>query len=367
MGTIITRKRKDGSPSYTAQLVKKQKGVIIWRQAQTFSKKREAQAWIDFKETELRKPGALDTLNKTDTTLADTIGLYLKEHPSLGKTKIHALNLIKAFPIALMKNGAIRSADIVRLADEMAENGRKPQTIGGYISLLSSVFRDAKPAWNIDLDYGEMQAAQKTLARLKKVTVSEHRERRPTLAELDKLMQFFTERHQLYPSATPMQIILPFAIFSTRRQEEITKLAWADLDEEGGRVLVRQMKHPGAKKRNDTWVELPPEAMRIVQAQPREGTRIFPSTTGGIGRSFTRATYLLGINTPAMPDAERLVFHDLRHEGVSRLFEMGRTIPLAASVSGHRSWQSLQRYAQIRQTGDKFENWPWLNKIAPAP
>jgi hypothetical protein len=40
-----------------------------------------------------------------------------------------------------------------------------------------------------------------------------------------------------------------------------------------------------------------------------------------------------------------LHFHDLRHEGISRLFEMGRTIPQAASVSGHRSWASLQRYS----------------------
>jgi hypothetical protein len=31
-----------------------------------------------------------------------------------------------------------------------------------------------------------------------------------------------------------------------------------------------------------------------------------------------------------------LHFHDLHHEGVSRLFEMGETIPHVAAVSGHR-------------------------------
>ena len=45
--------------------------------------------------------------------------------------------------------------------------------------------------------------------------------------------------------------------------------------------------------------------------------------------------------------------------GLSRLFEMGKTIPQAASVSGHRSWQSLQRYTHLRQTGDKYEHWQW--------
>ena len=58
--------------------------------------------------------------------------------------------------------------------------------------------------------------------------------------------------------------------------------------------------------------------------------------------------------------------HDLRHDGVSRLFEMGLSIPRAASVSGHRSWQSLKRYTHIRQAGDKYENWQWLERICPA-
>jgi hypothetical protein len=52
------------------------------------------------------------------------------------------------------------------------------------------------------------------------------------------------------PSSTPMQKIIAFAIFATPRQEEITTLAWKDL--EPGRVMVREMKHPGDKIGNDT-------------------------------------------------------------------------------------------------------------------
>jgi integrase len=69
------------------------------------------------------------------------------------------------------------------------------------------------------------------------------------------------------------------------------------------------------------------------------------------GYSPTRTCKLLAIDD--------LHFHDLRHEGVSRLFEMGRTIPQVASVSGHRSWQSLQRYKHLRQVGDKYTGWKW--------
>jgi integrase len=85
---------------------------------------------------------------------------------------------------------------------------------------------------------------------------------------------------------------------------------------------------------------------------PRTHTEIFPFSAESISAAFTRACQLLGI--------ENLHFHDLRHEGISLLFEMGKTIPQAAAVSGHRSWTSLQRYSHIRQMGDKFAGWKWL-------
>lgn len=59
---------------------------------------------------------------------------------------------------------------------------------------------------------------------------------------------------------------------------------------------------------------------------------------------------------------------DLRHEGVSRLFEMGMNIPHAAAVSGHRSWTSLKRYTHLRDHGDKYAGWKWLPVVtSPLP
>ena len=56
------------------------------------------------------------------------------------------------------------------------------------------------------------------------------RSRRPTLEELDRLMEHFGRVQQHRPSSIPMQKIVAFAIFSTRRQEEITLLQWNDLE-----------------------------------------------------------------------------------------------------------------------------------------
>jgi integrase len=151
-------------------------------------------------------------------------------------------------------------------------------------------------------------------------------------------MRHFVEIQARAPRSTLMHMIVPFALFSTRRQEEITRISWADLDEEHSRVLVRDMKNPGQKIGNDVWVDSPPEALAIVKAMPRTDARIFPYSTDAISAALTRACLLLGITTDRMPDEKRPHFHDLRHEGISHLFEMGRSIPQVATVSGHRSW-----------------------------
>jgi integrase len=68
--------------------------------------------------------------------------------------------------------------------------------------------------------------------------------------------------------------------------------------------------------------------------------RIYPFCEGTVSQAFTKACRYCGI--------EDLVFHDLRHEAISRLFEAGYSIPEVALVSGHKSWKHLQRYTQIR-------------------
>lgn len=119
--------------------------------------------------------------------------------------------------------------------------------------------------------------------------------------------------------------------------------------------LVPDIKHPGQKEGNDVLCETPPEALRAMNLQPHRKGKIFPYNADTVSTRFTRACKFLAI--------EDLHFHDLRHEAASRLFEMGKTIPQAAAVSGHRSSQSLQRYTHLRKTGDKFEGWKGWERL----
>lgn len=330
---------------YRAQIILKRKGVIIYRQAQTFDRQQAAKAWLARRESELAKPGALD--KKEDPPLRDVIDRYLNEsEKKIGKTKAQVLRSIKTYDLAEMKCSEIKSEDILAFAKTL---NAQPQTRQNYLSHLSAIFTIAKPAWGYPLDQDVMKSAMVVSRRLGVTGKGKSRDRRPTLAELDLLMEHFGAKRA---NSIPMQRVVAFAIFSTRRQEEITRITYSDYAPHHARVMVRDMKHPGEKEGNDTWCDLPPEAVAIINAMPKRSAEIFPYSTDAISTAFTRACKLLGI--------EDLHFHDLRHEGISRLFEMGNTIPQVAAVSAHRSWTSLKRYSHIRQTGDKYAGWKWL-------
>jgi integrase len=350
MGTIVQRKRKDGSTGYTAQILVKRRGAIVHREAQTFDRKQAAKAWLSRRETELREPGALE--KPDDPLLGEVIDRYIEEsRKKIGRTKAQVLRTIKKHDIVELPCSKIKSTDIMAFAQALPV---QPQTVQNYLSHLAAVFAVAKPAWGYPLDRQAIKDAQVVAKRLGVISKSKSRDRRPTLDELDKLMNHFGVVKARRPRSAPMQKIVVFALFSTRRLEEITRIMWDDYDKD--RVLVRDMKHPGDKEGNDTWVELPPEAAAVIDSMAKTAPEIFPFTTDAIGAAFTRACQVLGIDD--------LVLHDLRHEGISRLFELGKTIPQVAAVSGHRSWQSLKRYTHLRQTGDKYQIWKWKEPAA---
>jgi integrase len=51
----------------------------------------------------------------------------------------------------------------------------------------------------------------------------------PTVDEMDRIMQYLLESHE-YRGALPMHLIVGFGLFSARRQGEILRLRWADLE-----------------------------------------------------------------------------------------------------------------------------------------
>ncbi|AUM69194.1 tyrosine-type recombinase/integrase [Pseudomonas fluorescens] len=361
MGTITSRKRKDNSTAYTAQIRINRDGKTVYQESQTFDRKQVAQAWIKRRETELAAPGAIERANRKGVTIKKMIDQYLDEYEKirpLGKTKRATLTAIKETWLGEVDDSALNSQKLVEFAQwrMSAEGGGvQAQTVGNDLSHLSAVLSVARPAWGYEVDALAMPDARRVLRKLGMVTKSRERNRRPSLEELDQLMEYFYEMEARGNSSIPMPKLIAFALFSTRRQEEITRIRWEDLDESRQAVLVRDMKNPGQKIGNDVWCLLPDEAWAILHTMPKAEREIFPYNAKSVSASFTRACKMLGI--------EDLHYHDLRHEGVSRLFEMDWDIPRVSSVSGHRDWNSLRRYTHLRGRGDRYSGWQHLEKI----
>lgn len=137
-----------------------------------------------------------------------------------------------------------------------------------------------------------------------------------------------------------MRDVIMFALQTAMRREEITRLLWSDIDHDRKLILIRDRKDPRDKVGNHQWVPLLGTSYQLICEQEHHGDRPFPYTPEKISDHFKLICDALGI--------QNLRFHDLRHEAISRLFEMGFTVEQVALVSGHKDWRNLRRYTQLR-------------------
>lgn len=360
MATFRERTLKSGKTSVLAQITRR---GHMQPESRTFDNRKKAEAWAKKREKEIDTDIAagrkVQRRGVKKVTLGDAIDRYITESMrEIGKTKAQVLRTIREeYDIADMPCDQIESHNIVAFVKDLHKRPglTSSATALNYLSHLSAVFATARPLWNYPLDAQAMKDAQKVCVTMGFTSKSEGRDRRPSLEELNQLMTYFERATAANPRTMPMHKVLAFAIFSTRRQAEICRITWDDYEPQHQRILVRKMKNPGEKGGVDTWVELPDPCCAIIEAMPQKKAEIFPFNSDTVSRRFTEACKFLGIDD--------LHFHDMRHEGTSRLFEMGRTVPQAASVTGHKSWKSLEGYTHIRQQGDRYEGWPWIEKV----
>ena len=353
MATITSRKRKDGM-RYTAVIRLRRNGKVVHSETETFSKKSLAKDWAARRESELKLPGALEQARYEDVTIKQVLEWYRDDfdgESKFGRSKLSHINFLISHPTFSELDAIdLRPGQLVAHIAERRRQGVGASTANNDIIWLRNAFRAVRIARDVPLDLQVIDDASFLCRKEKLVAKSSQRYRRPSLDELEALLSFFNGRDGR--ATIPMVEITLFALFSSRRQEEICRIQWADLDKENRRVLVRKMKHP--REKTDTWVFLTEAAWQIIQRQPKTSNEIFPYNGKSISAAFTRACQFLEIDD--------LRFHDLRHECTSWLFEMGWDIPRVSGVTGHKSWSSLQRYTHLRELGtkDKYSGWRWL-------
>ena len=131
----------------------------------------------------------------------------------------------------------------------------------------------------------------------------------------------------------------------------------AALAQQGERKNCPQPEICGSKECEfcrDTAAPQAQQPVAFFPPLPRSKGFIMPYNPGSVGTAIYRICQLIGI--------EDLHWHDLRREGVGRLFEAGLDIPRVAMVSGHQSWAPLRRYTHLKP-GDVVARMTELEKL----
>lgn len=316
-----------------------------------FKTKQEAQRWARKVEHELderkRTPRGLSV------TIADMVDAYVEHTARMGRSKRWGMDKIRA------ELGHLRLEELDRQAVQnyiakREKEGAGPTTLQYDFSYLGTLLKYGGALVDADEAAGmarlRLESVRSSFRHSGRLRKSRERTRRPTQEELEKIAGWFARRHF---SAIEMFDITLLAICTCLRRGEIVSLRWEDFDPETRTIIVRDRKHPMMKQGNDDRLPLltgvvkwrgedvDPVAIihRARSAYLKQG-RIYPYSPYTIGHAFAAAARACKI--------QDLHFHDLRHDGVSRLFEAGFDIPEVALVSGHRTWKNLARYTHLR-------------------
>ncbi|PMR78495.1 site-specific integrase [Halomonas urumqiensis] len=327
-----------------AQIRIARRGQPDYSESRTFPRKAMAEEWSKRRELELNTPGGILSAQWRGITLQNAMDRYLHEFAQdAGRSKRATIEQLQRFPIARVQITALTSQQIIEHAVMRRNSGILPATINQDIVWLGIILKTAVAAWKTPVDLAEFEAAKLLLKSKGLIGKSKSRDRRPSAEEIERIRAYFQRSQRIRPSAIiPMEDIMGFAIATSRRQEEITRLLWSDLDEKSMTCWVRDAKHPRQKWGNHKRFKLSHEAMAIIRRQPRaQGEeRIFPYHGKSIGTRWRAACAACGI--------EDLRFHDLRHEATSQLFEAGYEIVEVQQFTLHESWDVLKRYTHLR-------------------
>ncbi len=328
--------------------------------SETFLRRDDAHRWARQAETRVDQGMAP---NKSSISrlknFSNLIDLHIADMCEVGKPPLRS----KAATLETLKRdlgkeriGQLDRQKLIDYGKMRAEQGAGPVTLGIDIGVIKTIITHAAAVHGLDVSPEPVDLARVALKRLGLIGKGTERDRRPSSEELNRLFQCFDDNKRL---TLPMSRIVKFAVATAMRLDEICRIEWTDLDINHKMLLIRDRKDPRHKTGNSQRIPLFAvsgyDAWGLVLDQAKHlghtTGRVFPYNSRSVGTAFRRACKKLGIKD--------LHFHDLRHEGTSRLFEAGFAIEQVALVTGHRDWKMLRRYTHIQPES--------LHKIASSP
>jgi len=336
--------------SWRAQVRRKHHPV----RSANFETKQEAQRWARAQETEIdqrrRTPSGLRT------SIADIIDRYLEEPRStpLGRSKHHTITRLKA-GLGHHRLEELTKQAILSYVQMREREGAGPVTVRADLSYLRTVLRFGGVMCDVEeagvVAVAAVDATRDLLLHSRRVAQSRERSRRPSAEELAALEGFCGKRNA--NTKVPLWDLIQFARCTALRLGEICGpggIVWEDVDVQSRIVTVRDRKDPRFREGNNSRIPLLVgpvvykgvivDPLEILSRQPGRSGRVFPFAEHAVSIGFTRLCRRAGVDD--------LHFHDLRHDGVSMLFEAGYQIQEVALISGHKTWSHLKRYTNLK-------------------
>ncbi|HVT23504.1 MAG TPA: site-specific integrase [Rhizomicrobium sp.] len=335
--------RKLPSGNWRAQV--RRKGQYV---NETFRRFKDAEEWALDTERRIDRGETPTSRSKSDpTTFAYLIELHIEDMKAVGRvqrrSKVFSLEALER-RLGKVKLAELTRERLIKFGRDRAKGGAGPVTLGADFAYIRALMLHGAAVHGLKISIDQVSLARTALKHLGLIGKGKSRDRRPTVEEIQKLEEYFESNPR---QLIPMSRIVRFAIATAMRQDEICRLLWKDVDEAKRMVTIRDRKDPRQKDGNDQKIPLLDvngyDAWGLIEEQrpfSKRSDRVFPYDGRSIGTAFRRACRALNI--------EDLHFHDLRHEGASRLFEAGFPIEKVALVTGHKDWKQLKRYTNLR-------------------
>jgi integrase len=328
--------RKRGR-SWQEQVRIKEKGVIVYSESATRETKQAATLWKLQRLDEIKKHGwrkVVVTTTTVEQLLRDYQTLKARTARPLGRGFEHSLGAVASSELGKLSLDALTSAKIVEFAVGLHESGQAPATVMHHMATLRAAINSAGPMFGTKVDAGQVTNAIKQLKQLAVAGPSTKRDNRVADEDLSEIIDVFRSQE----AVIPMESIVRMAIALPRRREELLTMEWKNISADNATIKLMDTKDP--RKYREETVPIPPAALAIMASLPRIDDRVLPYKPESVSARWQRAVRRVG--------KEHLRYHDLRHEGISRLFEQGLTIEEVALISGHTSWTTLRRYTHLR-------------------
>jgi integrase len=301
------------------------KGAILAEKS--FLNKRDATRWALTVEAQMERGEYQAPASKAVGSLPETLSDILTRY-DLEVSPQHR-SLTSSYNIRILKRtlgdtviGKFNAQVVAQWRDAQLKSV-KPPTVARQLNTLSAILNHARKEWCYPIT--------NPIADVKRPAQSQSRTRRLAEGEEQKLIEAVEPHYSL---------VVRFALATSMRRGEVLALTWQNVDMTA-RVAVLPMTKNGDARR----VPLSSAALKVLEearSEPIQSIKgvVFDIHPVAMDKAWRRACSKAGIAD--------LHFHDLRHEAVSRLFELGLNPMEVASISGHKTLSMLQRYTHLK-------------------